>query len=96
MKKGVLTGTTDGTLKANSFLTWKVPPRNFDLRVQVRVTHGGNSGIQYRSRMRPDLGLYAASGYQCDVVTKNLSTTACCMRKKAGAFWRHRREGDGR
>ena len=44
-EKGVLTGTTDGTLKANSFLTWKGSTiRNFD-RVQVRVTLGGNSGI---------------------------------------------------
>ena len=38
VKKGVLTGITDGTLKANSFLTWKGSTiRNFDIRVQVRV-----------------------------------------------------------
>ena len=47
-KEGVLAGTTDGTLKANSFLTWKDSPRNFDLRVQVRVPEV-NSGIKYRS-----------------------------------------------
>ena len=60
-EEGVLTGITDGTLKANSFLTWKGSTiRNFDLRVQVRVTPGGNSGI-HTAVMRPDLGLYAAS-----------------------------------
>lgn len=67
---GAITGVTDGTLKSNRFLTWKHGTvRNFDLRVKVRVTDGGNSGLQYRSRMRPDLGLDIVSGYQCDVVS---------------------------
>ena len=49
-KDGVLTGKTDGTLKMNHFITWKVATvRNFDLRVKVRISKGGNSGIQYRS-----------------------------------------------
>ena len=90
MKKGVLTGTTDGTLKANSFLTWKGSTiRNFDLRVQVRVTPGGNSGIQYRSRMRPDLGLYAASGYQCDVVAKNSNYNGMLYEEKGRRILAH-------
>ena len=90
VKKGVLTGTTDGTLKANSFLTWKGSTiRNFDLRVQVRVTPGGNSGIQYRSRMRPDLGLYAASGYQCDVVTKNPNYNGMLYEEKGRRILAH-------
>jgi hypothetical protein len=90
VKKGVLTGITDGTLKANSFLTWKGSTiRNFDLRVQVRVTPGGNSGIQYRSRMRPDLGLYAASGYQCDVVTKNPNYNGMLYEEKGRRILAH-------
>ncbi len=89
-KKGVLTGSTDGSLKANSFLTWKGSTiRNFDLRVQVRLTPGGNSGIQYRSRMRPDIGLYAASGYQCDVVAKNPNYNGMVYEEKGRRILAH-------
>ena len=90
VKNGVLTGTTDGTLKANSFLTWKGSTiRNFDLHVQVRVTPGGNSGIQYRSRMRPDFGLFAASGYQCDVVAKNPNYNGMLYEEKGRRILAH-------
>lgn len=69
VKDGAITGVTDGTLKMNRFLTWKGSTiRNFDLRVKVKVTPGGNSGIQYRGTSRPDLGLDIVTGYQCDVV----------------------------
>ena len=70
-KDGVLIGKTDGNLKMNRFITWKAATvRNFDLRVKVRVSSGGNSGIQYRGTSRPDLGLDVVTGYQCDVVAK--------------------------
>ena len=36
--------------------------------MQVKITEGGNSGIQYRGQMRPEIGLDAVSGYQCDIV----------------------------
>lgn len=69
VKDGAITGVTDGTLKMNRFLTWTGSTiRNFELRVQVKVTPGGNSGIQYRGIPRPDLGLDIVTGYQCDVV----------------------------
>lgn len=69
LENGILKGTTDGNLKANSFISWKGSTiRNFDLKVKVRVSEGGNSGIQYRGRSRPDLGLDVVTGYQCDVV----------------------------
>lgn len=72
VKDGALTGVTDGTLKRNRFLTWKHSTiRNFELRVKVKVTPGGNSGIQYRGQSRPDLGLDIVTGYQCDVVANN-------------------------
>lgn len=72
VKDGALTGTTDGSLKSNHFITWKFSTiRNFDLQVKVKVTPGGNSGIQYRGTSRPDLGLDIVSGYQCDVVADN-------------------------
>lgn len=66
---GCVTGTTDGTLKHNRFLVWRGGQlKNFELRVQVKVTPGGNSGINYRSMERPDLGAHVVTGYQCDVV----------------------------
>ena len=69
VEDGAITGTTDGSLKMNHFLTWKGSTiRNFDLRVRVKVSPGGNSGIQYRGTSRPDLGLDIVTGYQCDVV----------------------------
>lgn len=69
VKDKAITGVTDGSLKMNRFLTWKGSTiRNFDLRVKVKVSPGGNSGIQYRGTSRPDLGLDVVTGYQCDVV----------------------------
>ncbi|MEN3942894.1 sulfatase-like hydrolase/transferase [Prosthecobacter sp. SYSU 5D2] len=69
---GALTGVTDGSLKMNRFITWTGSTvRNFDLRVQVKVTAGGNSGLQYRGTSRPDLGLDVVTGYQCDIVANN-------------------------
>ncbi|MBC8352087.1 MAG: sulfatase-like hydrolase/transferase [Planctomycetes bacterium] len=69
VKEGAITGVTDGSLKMNRFLTWKGSTvRNFDLQVKVKVSPGGNSGIQYRGTSRPDLGLDIVTGYQCDVV----------------------------
>ena len=68
-EEGVLIGRTDGTLEMNRFITWKLATvRNFDFRVKVKVSAGGNSGIQYRGISRPDLGLDVVAGYQCDIV----------------------------
>lgn len=69
VKDGCLTGVTDGTLKYNRFIIWRGGTlKNFELRVQVKVTPGGNSGLNYRSQHRPDLGDGVVTGYQCDVV----------------------------
>ena len=69
VKNGVLTGKTDGSLKMNRFITWKGSTiRNFEIRVKVRVSPGGNSGIQYRGKMAPEIDLDIVTGYQCDVV----------------------------
>ena len=35
----------------------------------MKVSPGGNSGIQYREAERPDLGEWVVTGYQCDVVS---------------------------
>lgn len=72
VKDGALTGLTDGALKYNRFIVWKGEPlKNFELRVKVKVTKGGNSGLNYRSKARPDLGEEVVTGYQCDVVPEH-------------------------
>jgi hypothetical protein len=69
VEDGCLTGVTDGKLDYNRFITWKGGPvKNFEMRVKVKVTKGGNSGLQYRGKERPDLGEWVVTGYQCDVV----------------------------
>ncbi|MEZ6124135.1 MAG: DUF1080 domain-containing protein [Planctomycetaceae bacterium] len=67
---GTLIGRADGTLKANRFIVADVPPvRNFELLAEVWISPGGNSGLQYRSTERPDLGPFVVTGCQCDVVS---------------------------
>ncbi len=57
VEDGCLTGKADGTLKFNRFLTWRGGTvKNFELRVKVKVSATGNSGLQYRGTERPDLG----------------------------------------
>lgn len=69
VKDGAIVGKTDGSLKMNSFLSWNGSTiRNFELRMQVNISPGGNSGIQYRGTSRPNIGLNVVSGYQCDIV----------------------------
>jgi len=69
VEDGCLTGVADGKLDYNRFIVWRGGKlKNFELRVKVKVTPGGNSGINYRSVERPDLGENVVTGYQCDVV----------------------------
>tara|TARA_R110002096_G_scaffold16106_49_gene55333 strand:- start:1466 stop:3661 length:2196 start_codon:yes stop_codon:yes gene_type:complete len=72
VKEGAITGVTDGSLNMNRFLTWKGSTiRSFDLHVKVKVSAGGNSGIQYRGKSAPEIGLDIVTGYQCDIVANN-------------------------
>lgn len=90
MKDGVLTGTTDGSLKMNRFLTWKGSTiHNFDLRVMVKVSPGGNSGIQYRGKPAPELGLDIVTGYQCDVVADNPNYNGMLYEEKGRRILSH-------
>jgi hypothetical protein len=69
VEDGCLTGKADGTLRFNRFITWRGGTvKNFELRVKVKVSPTGNSGLQYRGTERPDLGESVVTGYQCDVV----------------------------
>ena len=71
VKDGALTGVTDGSLKKNQFITWNASTiRNFELQVKVKFSDRANSGIQYRSKMLPEVGLDVAGGYQCDIMAR--------------------------
>lgn len=69
VKDGVMVGevTADTLLKRNSFLIWKGGKvADFELVVEYRVSANGNSGINYRSIITPDLK-WALTGYQADI-----------------------------
>ena len=69
VQDGAMTGVTDGSLKMNRFITWNGSTiRNFELKVKVKVSAQGNSGIQYRGQMHPEIDLDIVSGYQCDIM----------------------------
>lgn len=90
VKDGALTGVTDGSLKMNRFLCWEGNTvQNFDLRVKVKVTPGGNSGLQYRGKMAPELGLDVVTGYQCDVVANNPNYNGMLYEEKGRRILSH-------
>ncbi|MFN9914088.1 MAG: DUF1080 domain-containing protein, partial [Pirellulaceae bacterium] len=90
VEEGALTGVTDGSLKMNRFITWTGSTiRNFELRVQVKVTAGGNSGLQYRGQSRPELGLDIVSGYQCDIVANNRDYNGMLYEEKGRRILSH-------
>lgn len=69
VKDGVVVGevTADTLLKRNSFLIWQGGKvADFELVVEYRVSAKGNSGINYRSVLTPDLK-WALTGYQADI-----------------------------
>jgi len=78
IQDGAITGITDGSLKKNTYLSWVGSTvQNFELRLKAKISKGGNSGIQYRSLSRPDLGLYSISGYQFDILSDNAGFHGC-------------------
>jgi hypothetical protein len=73
-EQGMMIGeiTPQTVIKSNTFIVWQGgTPGDFDLKVEYRITDGGNSGINYRSRMVPDritpTNRFAMRGYQCDI-----------------------------
>lgn len=72
-KDGIVRGETtkENPTKGNTFLVWKGGTLgDFDLRLSFRIK-GGNSGIQYRSKLLPakegDANRWVVSGYQAEV-----------------------------
>jgi len=46
--------TPETVIKSNTFIIWRgASPSDFELKVEYRITPGGNSGINYRSLSSP-------------------------------------------
>jgi hypothetical protein len=59
-------------IKSNTFIIWRGgSPRDFELKLDYRITETGNSGINYRSVVVPDQvtpeNKFAMRGYQFDL-----------------------------
>lgn len=68
-ENGTIVGevTPETILKRNSFLIWRGGTTgNFELKLEYKVSAGGNSGINYRS-FEVDGVPFALKGYQCDI-----------------------------
>jgi len=78
VENACLTGeiTPETLLKSNTFIIWRGgSPKDFELKVDYRITSGGNSGINYRSVVVPDAvtpdNKFAMRGYQFDIDGRN-------------------------
>jgi hypothetical protein len=81
VEDGKLVGeiTPDTVVKSNTFVIWRGgAPKDFELKVNYRITAAGNSGINYRSVVVPDpvtpSNKFAMRGYQADIDGKNTYT----------------------
>lgn len=69
VENGALVGevTSDTLLKQNSFIIWRGGvTKDFELKVEFRVSERGNSGVNYRSVEVPGQA-FAMQGYQADL-----------------------------
>jgi hypothetical protein len=76
VQNGALVGEVTATnlLKQNSFIIWRGgEPRDFELKVEYRVSARGNSGINYRSVPWTN-SPWALRGYQADIDGANKYT----------------------
>jgi hypothetical protein len=78
---GMMVGeiTPESIIKSNTFIIWRGgTPADFELKVDFRITSGGNSGINYRSTVVEDKvtpqNKFAMRGYQCDIDGQNRYT----------------------
>jgi hypothetical protein len=81
VEDGALVGeiTPQTIIKSNTFIIWRGgAPKDFELKVDYRITSGGNSGINYRSVVVPDTvtptNKFAMRGYQHDIDGRNVYT----------------------
>jgi hypothetical protein len=67
VEDGVITGenTADAPIAQNTFLVYEKPVKDFELELDFKI-QGGNSGIQYRSKLL-DQEKFVVGGYQADI-----------------------------
>ncbi|HQW02084.1 MAG TPA: DUF1080 domain-containing protein [Saprospiraceae bacterium] len=66
--------TPDKLVKNNTFLIWRGgEPKNFELKLEFRISKTGNSGINYRSEQITEVP-FALKGYQADIDGMNRYT----------------------
>src|SRR5262245_2199890 len=76
VENGALVGeiTPETLLKQNSFIIWRGgSTKDFELKVEYRISANGNSGINYRSVEVPGVQ-WAMRGYQADIDGRNRYT----------------------
>lgn len=76
VENGNLVGevTPETLLDRNTFIIWQGgKPKDFELKLEFRISDKGNSGINYRS-ITLDTIPYALKGYQCDIDGRNRYT----------------------
>lgn len=76
VENGEIVGTVtpETILKRNTFLIWRGGiTKDFELKVEYRISNNGNSGINYRSEEIKNIP-YALKGYQFDIDGKNQYT----------------------
>lgn len=66
-------------VKSNTFIIWQDGrPKDFELKLEYKITAEGNSGVNYRSVVIPDpvtpSNNFAMRGYQCDLDGKKRYT----------------------
>jgi len=69
VENGCLVGeiTSETIVKRNTFIIWRGgTPRDFELKVEYRISREGNSGINYRSIQLTDAP-WSLAGYQADI-----------------------------
>ena len=81
VEDGALVGeiTPETIIKSNTFIIWRGgAPKDFEIKVDYRITAGGNSGINYRSVVVSDTvtpgNRFAMRGYQHDIDGRNQYT----------------------
>jgi 3-keto-disaccharide hydrolase len=74
VEDGVLVGeiTPATVIKSNTFIIWRGGrPKDFELKLDYRITASGNSGVNYRSAVVADAvtpdNAFAMRGYQFDI-----------------------------
>ena len=89
VENGCLVGevSPETLLKQNTFIIWRGgTTRDFELKVEYRISAKGNSGINYRS-VQITNSPFAMRGYQSDIDGAN-KYTGQNSRRRGGRFWR--------